>query len=247
VHPVDSTGFRLLDAFRAVFLGVPYRPRRSTQGDGIASELYEDVYDIARSRSHTSKFVQRVDDGSRVLNPKNRTIGLTIRRGDGTFGEIVPKHESVVVDGYSVRRAENAFVEIGCEVKILATAQQRQARRVENDLRDQVNHFKHRTGLRPPITVAVVGINHAREFCSLLGDNTFPTSGLGARRHPFQEAAQAREIVMSAQPLYDHFVLIEYEATNFATFPFAFVNLQRLRTEYAAILARIAGEYEARF
>ncbi len=247
MRPVDSTGFRLLDAFRAVFLGVPYRPRRSTQGDAIASELYEDVYDVARIRGGSSKLVTRVDDGSRVLNPKNRTVGLTIRRGDGTFGEIVPKHKSVAVNGYSVRRAENAFVEIGCEVKILATAQQRQARRVENDLRDQVKDFKHRTGLRPPITVAVVGINHAREFCSLLGDNSYPTSGSGARRHPFQEAAQAHKIVLSAQPLYDHFILVEYEATNFSPYPFAFVNLQRLRTEYAAVLARIAGEYEARF
>jgi hypothetical protein len=247
VHPPVGTGFRLLDAFRKLFFGVQYRPRRSTQGDAIAAELYEDLYIVASGRSGSAKLVSGVNAGSRVLNPKNRTRGLTVRRGDGTFGEIIPGQVPVAVAGFVVQRAENAFVEIGCEVKILATAQQRQARRVDSDLRDQASDFKHRTGVSAPITVAVVGVNYAQSFVSVLGKNTFPTNGSGANRHPFQEAAQARAIVMSAQPLYDHFILIEYEATNIPPYPFAFVNLQSLRADYAAVLARIARDYEARF
>lgn len=242
-----SSGYRLLDVFRSLFLGVEYRPRRSTQGDAVAIELYEDLYDVARARTIHSKYVSLVDAGQRVVNPKNRTVGVTVRRGDGTFGEIVPQHSAIAVPHYRVRRAENAFAEIGCEVKILATAQQRQARRVENDLRDQVNQFHHRGSSRKPITVAIVGVNHSPQFCSIVGRQLTMTDGRGATRHPIQEAASAESTLNDAWPLYDHHLLVRYKATNQAPYPFEFVSETTLKSEYGALLARLAGEYEARF
>lgn len=244
-----STGYRVLDGIERLFRGVEYHPRRSTQGDAVAAELYEDLFAVSKIKFPTGKYVGRVLTGSHVLNPKNRTVGMTIRRGDGTFGDIVPVGAPILVPGFSVKRWHNASVDIGAEVKMLATAQQRQARRVENDLRDQVEHFQNRQGShRPkPLTVAIVGVNHAQQFSSRIGKMVTPTTGKGSTRHPFQEAAAATKTVLSAKPLYYEFLLVDYVATNNSPFSFAFLNRNKVLLEYGALLARLATEYEARF
>jgi hypothetical protein len=49
--------------------------------------LYEDLIGLHRSAKLTDAAITRRD---RVLNVQNKRHGVTARRGDGTFGEIIP-------------------------------------------------------------------------------------------------------------------------------------------------------------
>ncbi len=49
--------------------------------------LYEDLLTVQRSSKLIDAVVIRKD---RVLNVQNRRRGVDARRGDGTFGEIIP-------------------------------------------------------------------------------------------------------------------------------------------------------------
>jgi hypothetical protein len=118
--------------------------------------LYDDLVTINRSPKLVEAAINRKD---RVLNVQNKRRGVAARRGDGTFGEIIPGETPIIDPGYLVARGPIATVEIGIEVKILAKAMIKQIDRVINDLRNQVNQFKHGGG--NPICVAVVGINQA--------------------------------------------------------------------------------------
>ncbi len=80
--------------------------------------LYEDLYTINRS----PKLVEAIRLQSSVLNAQNRTRGVKARRGDGTFGEIIPGEEQLVDAGFVTARGPIATTEIGVEVKILAKA-----------------------------------------------------------------------------------------------------------------------------
>ena len=74
-----------------------------------------------------------------VFSPKVPSPrGVAARRGDGTFGEIIPGEAPILDQGYLVARGPIATVEIGVEVKILAKATIKQIDRVINDLRNQV-------------------------------------------------------------------------------------------------------------
>lgn len=108
---------RLLTEFRRLFEGKIYRHRDSSQGDFVAMHLYEDLVAIDRSSRLNAGATDRKD---RVLNVQNKRRGVTARRGDGTFGEIVPGEAPVSDPGYRVARGLIATVEIGVEVKILA-------------------------------------------------------------------------------------------------------------------------------
>ena len=114
-----ASEFRLLTEFRRLFEGRPYRHRSSNQGDFVAIHLYEDLVAINRSARFVDAAVNRRD---RVLNTQNRRRGVTARRGDATFGEIIPGETPAAEAGYSVARGPIATVEIGVEVKILAKA-----------------------------------------------------------------------------------------------------------------------------
>lgn len=57
-----------------------------------------------------------------------------------------------------------ANVQVGIEVKIIATAMIKQIDRVINDLRNQALQFKHRNP--SAITLAIVGVNHAPSYSS---------------------------------------------------------------------------------
>ncbi len=204
--------------------------------------LYEDLYTINRS----PKLVEAIRLQSSVLNAQNRTRGIKARRGDGTFGEIIPGEEPLVDAGFVTARGPIATVEIGVEVKILAKAMIKQIDRVTGDLRKQVAHFKR--GGETAISVGIVGINHAAYTVGYEGDRTTRTTGTGGFMHPVQEAAEAeRRLRADALPAFDEFVVLRYRATNEAPFPFEWVDYDATRQDYAAALARISREYQRRF
>ena len=78
--------FHLLRTFRSLFEGTQYKHRDSSLGDLVASQLYEDLVALNKSE----KLTRRVQAHERVVNLANRAIGRPSRRGDGTFGELVP-------------------------------------------------------------------------------------------------------------------------------------------------------------
>lgn len=239
VAPIE---FRLLDRFRALFEGRPYRHRASNQGDLVAVHLYEDLITINRS----PKFIAEVKEHSPVVNLQNRRRGIRARRGDATFGQIIPGETAVKETGFLVGRGPIATVEIGIEVKILAKAMIKQIDRVINDLRNQPAQFKRGGG--NPICVAIVGINHAEHFIGYEGDRAFPTTGKGGFLHPIQEAPEAeRRLLVEAAASYDEFLILRFRASNARPFPFEWVGYSELRLDYAAALARISGEYQMRF
>jgi hypothetical protein len=234
--------FRLLKEFKHLFEGRMYRHRSSNQGDWVAMHLYEDLVAIGRS----AKLAAAVRQRRRVLNVQNRRRGVQARRGDGTFGDIIPGEVAIVDPGYVVARGPIATVEIGVEVKILAKAMIKQIDRVINDLRNQASQFRRGNG--NPICVGIVGVNQANRCVSHEGDRAFPTTGHGGFMHPFQEAPEAeRRLVADAAPAFDEFLLLRYRATNEPPYPFEWVNYKDARLDYAAALTRISSRYQQRF
>ena len=204
--------------------------------------LYEDLRYIHRS----PRLDSAIDEQRSVLNGQNRTRGIKARRGDGTFGEVVPGEAPVVDVGFAVARGPIATVEIGVEVKILAKAMIKQIDRVIGDLRKQVDHFKRSGG--NPICVAIVGVNHASHTVGYEGDRATPTTGKDGYLHPIQEAIEAeRRLRADAAPSFDEFVVLQYRATNESPFPFEWVDYNATRQDYGAALARISREYQKRF
>ena len=203
---------------------------------------FEDLYEINRS----TKYVEAVRSHQSVLNAQNRTRGIEARRGDGTFGGIIP-HESPLTDtGYAVARGPIATTEIGVEMKILAKAMIKQIDRVTGDLRKQVAQF--RRGGKKAISVGIVGINHAAHTVSFEGDRATPTTGRGGFPHPIQEAEEAeRRLRANAAPEFDEFIVLRYRATNEQPFAFDWVDYDSTRQDYGAALARISREYQERF
>lgn len=232
--------YRLLAEFRELFEGHSYLHRRSNQGDA-AVQLYEDLLALDRS----PKLAARIAARQRVVNLSNRRVGIRARRGDGTFGEIIPNEDALAAPGFAVGRGRIATIEIGTEVKILAKAMIKQIDRVIGDLDRQVRQFKRGGG--DPITVAIVGINSAVRTTSYEGGRAFSTDG-GKNPHPVQEAAEAeRRLRRDAEPLFDHFLVIGYRAENVAPYVFDWANERKLFAEYGAVLTRISRDYERRF
>ena len=235
--------YRLLTEFRRLFEGKIYKHRASNQGDFVAMQLYEDLVSINRSPKLNDAAINRKD---RVLNVQNKRRGVAARRGDGTFGEIIPGETPVIDPGYLVARGPIATVEIGIEVKVLAKAMIKQIDRVINDLRNQVTQFKRGGG--NPICVAVVGINCADHTVGYEGERPFPTTGRAGFLHPCQEAPEAeRRLRAQAAAEFDEFLVLRFKATNEAPFPFDWVNLNETKLDYAAALARISARYQQRF
>ena len=136
--------FRLLSRFEALFVAGPYRHRASTNGDKVALEFYEDLLTLDRSKT----LATRVAQGLCVVSGTNKRQGVRARRGDGSFGEIVPNQPAQPEPGYVVPRGPLATIEIGIEVKILAKAMIKQIERVTRDLTGQVTHFNSKGGQR---------------------------------------------------------------------------------------------------
>jgi len=237
----DRLEFALLRTFQELFEGTQYKHRDSSLGDLVASQLYEDLVALSRS----TKLVARVQSHERVVNLANRAIGRPSRRGDGTFGELVPTTVAVTEAGLLVARGEVANIEIGAETKILAKAMIKQIDRVIGDLVRQVEEFR-RTGGQP-ICVGFVGINCAAGYTSYEGEREWPTDGR-KHKHPNQEAGEAeRRLLSRAAPAFDEFQILRFRATNTAPFPFEWVDYQQTTNEYAALLVRISRDYDRRF
>ncbi|MBI5479729.1 MAG: hypothetical protein HY906_12775 [Deltaproteobacteria bacterium] len=233
--------YELLEAFRELFAGKPYLHRSSNQGDLVACYLYEDLFTVGKSKLLRS----RISEREWVLNRANRRQGIVARRGDGTFGELIPNIVAVVEPGFAVGRGPIANVEIGAEMKILAKAMIKQIDRVRNDLVGQVAQFKRGAG--NPICVGIVGINHADHCIGYEGTRAFPTDG-SKYAHPFQEAAEAEKRLRNdAAPAFDEFLFLRYRATNEAPYPFKWVDYDRTFRDYGAVLTRISRTYDSRF
>lgn len=231
----------LLNRFRSLFEGVRYRHRNSSLGDSVAWCLPEDLYALGRS----PKFKARVDAKERVLNVQNRLRGIKARRGDGTFGEIVPHAVAIDVPGFVVARGPIATVEIGAEVKILANSMIKQIDRVMNDLANQVREFATAGGT--PISVGIVGINQADRYISYEGDVAWHTGAKG-KKHPIQEAAETeKRLLTKAAPLFDEFIILRFRAWNEPPHLFEWVNEHQTEMDYGAILTRIIRKYDVRF
>jgi len=238
-----QTDYRLLAEFQRLFEGKIYKHRASNQGDFVAMQLYEDLVTVRRSSKLIDGIVTRKD---RVLNVQNQRRGIAARRGDGTFGEIIPGETAIFDAGYRVGRGPIATVEIGVEVKILAKAMIKQIDRVVNDLKNQVAQFKRGGG--NPICIAVVGVNQAESTVGYEGDRPFPTTSKNGFLHPFQEAPEAeRRLRLLGAPDYDEFLILNFKATNRAPYPFQWANYNESRLDYAAALSRISARYQQRF
>jgi len=141
---------------------------------------------------------------------------------------------------YQVSEGVIAKPHIGCEVKILAKAQQKQIDRVINDLRGFGNRM--RTLHARCINIAVVGVNHESEYVSYEGEREYRD-----RLRP-REAKQTEERVGEIQDAFDEVLILPFRATNEApTFPFAWVDEAKTRRDYGAILTRIGSLYDERF
>ncbi len=235
------TDFALLRTFRGVFEGQKYNHRNSTLGDFVASHLYEDLVSLNRSPLLT----ERVQKHERVINIGNKAVGKPSRRGDGTFGELVPTAVAVTESGMLVARGEIANIEIGAETKILAKAMIKQIDRVIGDLVRQVEQFKKTGG--NPICVGLVGVNYAPRYTGYEGAVEWPTDGK-KHKHPIQEAQEAESRVLAqAAPAFDEFQILRFRAENTAPFAFEWVDYNQTAKEYGALLVRLSREYDRRF
>jgi hypothetical protein len=238
---MTAPSFTLLRGFRELFEGHPYFHRDSSLGDRIASFLYEDLVLLGKS----AKLRAHVEAKDRVLNAQNRTVGKVRRRGDGTFGEIVPGTPPTNVPGFLVARGAIATIEIGAETKILAKAMIKQIDRVIGDLVRQIAQFKRGGG--QPICVGLVGVNFSNSYTGYEGTRPNPTDGK-KHKHPIQEAAAAvARLRERASPAFDEFLFLRFLATNVEPYPFAWVEERETVTEYSAMLTRISREYDHRF
>jgi hypothetical protein len=233
--------YKLLDTFESLFKEKLYKHRDSSLGDLVASMLYEDLVLLNKSE----RLTQRVQKNERVVNLANRAVGKVSRRGDGTFGEIVPTAVALTEKGLVVSRAKVANIEIGTETKILAKAMIKQIDRVIGDLTRQVDEFKSIGG--NPICIALVGVNWAANYTGYEGARVWATDGK-KHKHPIQEAEEAeRRLLARARPAFDEFQVLRFEATNVTPFPFKWVNYAQTAQEYSALLVRVSREYDRRF
>ncbi len=231
--------FALLRQFEATFRNGPYIHRNSQLGNRIADCMYEDLYAIGMS----PKFNEGVDARTHVLNPKGISPGIHARRGDGSFGDLIPGAKSRVVPGFVVARGPTADVEIGAEVKILAKSMIKQIDRVIGDLGRQANEFHQKS--RSALTVGIVGINFAEQYVSHEGERRYPTTGVSGNLHPAQEAHAAEREILHAADAYDEFIQLGFRAANEPPYDFEWVNEQRTRDDYASRLVRLLKAYSA--
>ncbi len=231
------TEFRLLAKFEETFRNGPYLHRNSQLGNRIADFLFDDLYLL----DPVSRYRRDVDAGRAALNPKGVSPGLKARRGDGSFGPVVPGYLPRPFAQHVVPIAPTAEVDIGAEVKILAKAMIKQIDRVISDLCGQSRQFM--TKSPDAVTVGLVGLNLAEAYLSFEGDRVYPTGQYGP--HPVQEAPEAeRRLLQSAEPCYREFLVLPFKASNAAPFAFEWARPHVTRDQYAAMLARLLRAYE---
>ena len=228
--------YRLLGAFRAAFHGRPYYHRNQTIGNFIASHLYEDLFGLSRSE----KLQEGVHDSRLVVNTSNIIKGRKGRRGDGTFGELIPGEEPQSETGFRVLRGPVASILIGAEVKILAKSMIKQIDRVINDLLSQARTFREQTG--KAITVGIVGVNFSDNYTSYEGNRTYP-----ADPPPSREAPTAVDrLTHAVGKAFDELLVLRFRATNVSPYPFEWVNERETAQAYGAALLRISDLFNQR-
>ncbi|BDC46142.1 hypothetical protein [Paraburkholderia terrae] len=233
--------YKLLQQFRSLFENTIYRHRSSTNGDRVASFLIDDMYAIKRS----SKLAAAIDDGLSVIDAANKTTGKTHRRGDGTFGAVVPGVDPVPRSGYVVQFGKVANVEIGTEMKIMAKAMIKQLDRVCSDMKQQAAQFRKHGN--DPVCVGLFAVNYAPTYVSFEGERDFPTDGK-KYAHPIDEAASAEaRLIAEVAPHYDELIVLRFAATNQSPGTFAWVDEQATVQEYGAALVRLCKQYDRRF
>jgi hypothetical protein len=229
--------YKLLKAFERIFAGGIYRHRSSTIGDGIAVFVYEDLVDLAQSRT----LVERVNTSHVAVNTGNQIKGQRGRRGDGTFGRVVPEQILAEEVGFKVQRGHVANLEIGTEVKIGATKLIAQVDRVINDLIKQADIFKQHNP--DALRLAVVGVNFASTYTGHEGDRQHV-----AKTPPAREASEfAQRIERIVAPHYNELLVLRFRATNNPPYEFEWVNLKDTKQLYGSILVRLSALYEQRF
>lgn len=195
-----TTGFKLLASFEGLFLGRIYNHRNSSLGNFVAAHLYEDLYEASQSE----KFRKRVDSRSCVVNVAGSTRGVKARRGDGTFGTIVPGSEPVVFPGFIVWHGMVALTEVGTEVKILAKSQLKQIDRVIVDLQSSAASLRAKSNRA--ITVAIGAVNFSEKYTGVEGSREFPIDR--TRERAAQEAEEtSRRLLEQVGPSFDEFLV----------------------------------------
>ncbi len=98
--PCDLT-IRIMDSQRTFFvMTVTWQRLPIFRLEARARLLIEVCKLPLRRLVHTrksTKLREGIDAHNRVLNARNVTVGVSRRRGDGTFGELVPSHTSISV------------------------------------------------------------------------------------------------------------------------------------------------------
>jgi hypothetical protein len=228
--------FRLLAKFEETFRQGPYLHRNSQLGNRIADYLFDDLYLLDRG----SQYRLDVDSGRVGLNPKGVSPGLRARRGDGSFGPLVPGYAPRPYAGHVVPIGPTAEVDIGAEVKILAKAMIKQIDRVISDLCGQSRQFK--TKSPDALTVGLVGLNLADRYVSFEGARAYPTGEYGP--HPVQEAPEAeRRLLSASEPCYGEFLILPFRAINEPPFEFEWARERETRDQYGAMLTRLLRSY----
>lgn len=228
----------LFQALAALFAGKVYRHRASTQGDRLARFFYEDLYALPPA----PPFHTRVAAQDGVANTTNVVPGRPGRRGDGTFGERLLSAPPVLDPGFQVPAGLTANIQIGVEVKILATAMIKQIDRVMGDLEKQARRF--RASNPDAIAVGIVGVNHASDYESYEGTRTFPKTGNQA---PAAEGPKAIARLVEVRPHFDELIVLPFEASNVAPFPFQLLSPGATTNAYVAALQRTLRLYGGRF
>jgi hypothetical protein len=192
--------------------------RRSTIGDRLALAFFEDLYAVRRSPKLAARIEQRIS----VTNTRNARQGILARRGDGSFGEIVPRVEATVEQDYLVHLD-----------------------RVCSDLRGQADHFKSHGG--NAISVGIVGVNEAAFTVGYEGERVFRTNERN-HKHPKDEAPEARRrLIERVGPPFDELLVLNFTATNEAPYSFAWANERQANLDLGATLVRVSQAYERRF
>ena len=231
---------KLLLAFEDLFRGQPYLHRRSNLGNEVARILYEDLY----SGGYSTKLKERMESGTCVVNIAGSTHGVKARRGDGTFGTVVPGTAPARSGKFSVWHGVVALTQIGAEVKVLATAHLKQIDRVINDLAGSAQSFKKKS--RSAITVGVAGVNYSQSYTGFEGTREYPRDHMPERALRDAEET-SRRLEQLAAPDFDEFLLFKFKATNRAPYPFSWLDRVGVAKDYGAALVRIAGLYQSQF
>ncbi len=220
-----------------MFRGNTYRHRSSTIGDSVAAHFYEDLFALRQS----GKLTRRVRHREVAVNTGNQIKGQKGRRGDGTFGRVVPGQILSSEGGFVVARGLVANLEIGTEVKIAATKLIAQVDRVINDLSKQARVFQTRNP--SAIRVGLVGVNFADTYTGHEGERQYV-----AKSPPAREATEfAKRIDQVVGPLFDELLILRFKATNNPPYDFEWVNSLETEQLYGSVLVRISSEYERRF